>query len=395
MSLLIFEAGAEGHRALYMDIFIHHAAENPSVGVVTFAISELLANRLSGETLLLLKKHPNRLKMRILTSKEVAVSAGLTCRFLSSRNNWKLALNIAEESGSTQIHFPLLDDFLVGAMRMRKTSFEITGIYFRPTMHFSEYWCGMIGGVRQIVKEYLFKKFLVRSDVSRIYCFDRYFVAFASQKYPNGWKVCTLAEPFDPPQAAESSVSSKNRVRFLLFGALQARKGVLELLAALRDLPRDVIDRAHFTVCGEGEMGDEIEASAPILHARGVRFEFRRGFLPQEELDRELAKADVILAPYRNHLGSSGAIYIAAALQKPIIAQETGLIGRQVREYGLGRTVDTSSPAKIAEAISDLTRTPSRERLKFDKRVREFSQSAGVRHFAEAILRPVNIKELG
>jgi glycosyltransferase involved in cell wall biosynthesis len=44
----------------------------------------------------------------------------------------------------------------------------------------------------------------------------------------------------------------------------------------------------------------------------------------------------------------------AAAQRRPVIAQQYGLVGALVRDYCLGLAVDTSDPARIADAIADL-----------------------------------------
>jgi glycosyltransferase involved in cell wall biosynthesis len=53
-------------------------------------------------------------------------------------------------------------------------------------------------------------------------------------------------------------------------------------------------------------------------------------------------------------VGSSGVLGWAAEARKPVIAQDYGLVGALVRDYGLGLTVDTTDPARITEAMSQL-----------------------------------------
>lgn len=51
-------------------------------------------------------------------------------------------------------------------------------------------------------------------------------------------------------------------------------------------------------------------------------------FLSDDEIPPLVSGADVILAPYLRHVGSSGLLYWPAAAGKSVITQDFGLIGR-------------------------------------------------------------------
>jgi glycosyltransferase involved in cell wall biosynthesis len=80
-----------------------------------------------------------------------------------------------------------------------------------------------------------------------------------------------------------------------------------------------------------------------------VHLEDRR--LAIEEIAGLVERADVVLAPYKRFVGSSGVVLWAARAGRPLLTQDFGLVGRLVREHRLGLTADTSAPPALAAAI--------------------------------------------
>lgn len=93
-------------------------------------------------------------------------------------------------------------------------------------------------------------------------------------------------------------------------------------------------------------------------------------FVTDPQLASELAGADIILAPYQNHIGSSGVMHWAVAANKPLIAQDTGLIGYQVSKYGLGAAINCRKPELVANAVTNVATESGRPSGDFEKRHR-------------------------
>ncbi len=80
--------------------------------------------------------------------------------------------------------------------------------------------------------------------------------------------------------------------------------------------------------------------------------ELENRYATDAELAREIVDASVVLAPYQNHRGSSGVLLWAAAAGRPVITQDSGLMGWLVARHRLGEAVDTRDRTALAAAMS-------------------------------------------
>jgi glycosyltransferase involved in cell wall biosynthesis len=134
----------------------------------------------------------------------------------------------------------------------------------------------------------------------------------------------------------------------LFFGVVRKYKGLEDLLAAmaLDTTPRD----ARLLVAGEFyEPVERFEAMARDL---GIvaRVTIVNRYIPNEEVERYFAAADVVVAPYRS-ASQSGVVRIAQAFAKPAIVTEVGGLPEMVEPGRTGLVVPPGSPAALSEAI--------------------------------------------
>jgi glycosyltransferase involved in cell wall biosynthesis len=166
-----------------------------------------------------------------------------------------------------------------------------------------------------------------------------------------------LADPFPDARAAEPS-AAKQRLglsggkHVLVYGAINDRKGLFELIDALAARNGD----AHApTLVIAGKQDDDARASltaavarltpAPVVMDR---------FIPSEmELDL-FSACDVVWLGYKGHYGMSGVLVQAFRFGKPVVATADGLIGWFCRTGDLGPVIDDLSPASINRALDDV-----------------------------------------
>jgi glycosyltransferase involved in cell wall biosynthesis len=145
------------------------------------------------------------------------------------------------------------------------------------------------------------------------------------------------------------------RQLFLIFGDLTARKGIYELLAALELLPPEDAAQLALLLVGRtpGHLLARLEAALESARLRTrAQIVMRQGFVPEENVLTYFVLADVILAVYPQHVASSGVLVNAAVVQRPVLSTDFGLMAHMTRRYGLGLTVDATSPQAIAAGLA-------------------------------------------
>lgn len=195
-----------------------------------------------------------------------------------------------------------------------------------------------------------------------------------------------------PDQAAVTQLQqalglAPTRKTFLLFGALDQCKGIYPLLTALRQL--SLAQQAQLTLLVVGSMADTeraalLAALAEFQCHSAVQLVLQDHFIPDEAIPHYFALADVVLALYQHHVGSSGVLLWAAAAGKAVFASDYGLLGEQVRQQQLGCVVDSTQPAAIAKGLAALLTGEPSQMIDRAKATR-FVQENRVECFVETI----------
>ncbi len=165
-------------------------------------------------------------------------------------------------------------------------------------------------------------------------------------------------------------------VRFLLLGTIEYRKGQEVLLRALRQLPVDVLEKAHFQIVGRAhdlELTDTIKASAREIPA--LTYEES---LPHEIALARIRDADVMISASRDETGPL-ILMEALALETPILSTTVGCVAENLADEEGAIFFPSDNDRLLAAAITRLVREPElRERL------RAAARPAYEKHFAFA-----------
>ena len=129
---------------------------------------------------------------------------------------------------------------------------------------------------------------------------------------------------------------SGGRPVFVYIGTNQARRGYDSLLRLA------VAEEDAFCIAAAGSkvrrIGSTSTRFVANLRARGALLEMDGYYRCDATVDLFLNRAEVVVLPHRDHLGSSGVMLQALAAGRPVLVPDRGLMAHRVRTHSLGRT---------------------------------------------------------
>jgi glycosyltransferase involved in cell wall biosynthesis len=149
-------------------------------------------------------------------------------------------------------------------------------------------------------------------------------------------------------EQARSSLGLGNHERvLLLFGAMRAYKGAIQLLDAFRGIDdgnaRLILAGAPFT--------DGLRRGIEAAAARDERVITRLQFVPDEDVPRLMRAADVAVVPFRDVL-TSGSVALAMSFGLAVVAPRLGCLPESVADGG-AFLYDPAAPDSLAAALRD------------------------------------------
>ncbi|MCW5983240.1 MAG: glycosyltransferase family 4 protein [Bryobacteraceae bacterium] len=378
--ILVFDLSSHIHLPSYLRFLIEHwrgsdlAAELNIVVWHTFSRSHADVVRLAREA-------PRR-NIRFLTITEeercrkVAIeegNTGVAIEFAelmrlgpnagyAALYDWELFCRYAGRTNATCGFIVHIDRYLPLLASGAAAPLPVAGIYFGPSFHYREAGlAGMVPAPAALRQKFVLARALRHPGLNTLFFLDP-FAAERARLFPHGEKAVYLADPVTLEQSSPDRVDAlraelaiePNRRTFLLFGHLTQRKGVGQVLEAVRLLPPGVSRRICLFFAGaidpryQATLDRDVSA---LRAAASVQVVTRYGFIPHADVAACFQLADVILAPYQRHAGMSGILLLAAASRKPVLSSDYGLMGEIARRHQLGLTVDASAPERIAEGL--------------------------------------------
>lgn len=157
-------------------------------------------------------------------------------------------------------------------------------------------------------------------------------------------------------------------INLLSVGRLVERKGTHLVVSAIKLLQdKHNITNINFTIIGPGPMHDKIKRLVSDLQLE--KNVFLRGYVPDEEVSKAYANADLFIMPSINIGGDFegfGIVYVEALLRGvPIIAGKQGAGAEIVIPKVNGFAIDGSSAESIAMELAQIIK--SKEYLSFNK----------------------------
>lgn len=284
---------------------------------------------------------------------------------------WHVLCDYARKLKATHCLIMYFDTCQLPLALGEKPPCPVSGIYFKPTFHYSQFgqsvssWNSRLQEWRE---KWLLARVLQHSHLKTLFCLDPFAVQSIDRLLTPGK---TVALP-DPVQVGSVSPEQVTQLReqlgieagrqiFLLFGCLNGRKGIYQLLDAIAMLPAELSKTMCLLLVGQANQQDQLRTlslTSTLSLNSPVQIITHHEFVPESEVQTYFHLADVVLAPYQKHAGMSGILIWAAVAQKPVLSSNYGLMGELVRRYQLGLAIDSTHSAEIAQGLTQFLRVP-------------------------------------
>jgi glycosyltransferase involved in cell wall biosynthesis len=394
--LIYFEPRSGGYHTGFCKIFLARAVDDARVKSIHFVVGKNFSTYAGADPLDLYGRSP-KVSVEYLSDKFVD---SLTLESISRVRRgialWKEGRRLLTARPGSICFINLLDTVLFGAVLDRAwMPGVITGIVMHPPFKLAIRKAPLASLRRWLVRsaQYYFANY---KTMPIVFTFDEYYLNDLPHFISRHWQF--VPDPVPLPRQMLSSAflvqpasAQPLRTRFLMFGSLGRRKGVLTLLEALQKLDQNDLERMDIVLAGEFREDPPAERLRLIrlvesaTQLKGLVLKHINRYFSDEELVQQLNACHVVLAPYVDHIGVSEVILWAAAAGKPVLTQDTGWIGHVVREANLGLTCDTSSPNALAKAMIQASQPATYAHFDLAK-LRAFSFGHSSDDFYEAIV---------
>ena len=174
-----------------------------------------------------------------------------------------------------------------------------------------------------------------------------------------------------------------NRKVFLIFGFLDSRKGISEVMEAISHISIEKSSKGTLLIVGPWEESERRKFDSSIdniMQNSDFQVIIKNEFIQDEDIQAYFEVSDYILALYAKHIGMSAIMVRAAAAQKPFLAHNFGLMGKVVIENQLGMIVENDLAQKMEMLLSENLAVGNKKKMK------EFAELNSAENYAKIIL---------
>lgn len=381
--LLLFDTILTGHHSDYLFNLVDYWHTNDLPGELVVVTPRGLAATFPEEYLRI-----SGLTFVEITDEEIRASLNVSS-VRRSLAEWNLYVQYAFQIQPTHALLMYFDLFQLGAWIGRKSPCPVSGIYFRPSFHYAgaEKWREKLVALR---KKYLLREVLKNKALYTLFSLDKTVVP-AIRKMASTVRIVPLSDPVRYYKITSVEVEAlrltlgidRTKKVFLLFGYLDDRKGIEQVLDAFAILTEEEQAQCALVIAGpiQNNFRVQIESKIASLHGR-VQVVSAFQELKGANIQTYFELADYVLTLYQKHVGMSSIVIRAAFSEKPLISSDFGYLGELVKTNQLGLTVNSSSPGAISRAFSIALRGEVRYSL---SALRKLAKENTAQSFAQQI----------
>ena len=356
---LIFEPGYTGHRSEYVIHLMKFINNNPELyGKYIFTLDERIRDSV---------------KMLNDTNSFTIIYNNFNKQHRNSleRSLWqwkKISSILPEQADIKEIIFLELDPYLIliNSNKFKKFNLSVKGILFQPYSHFKASAGGVKFFFRVFLKNYLSQRiiFSLNSRVKKCFILnDKASVGMMNKKIKGIFYF--LPDPIDDDipvldsLAVEKTVAKyridKSKKILLLFGQIDERKNLLNIIDSIRLFPDEVKGSLSLVVAGKfSNKVRERYIQYIDKYKDEINIVYNDAFVTDDEREVIFQNCDLVFMPYIDFFSSSGVLGHAILHGKRVIVSSLGLLKEIVAEHDLGIAVDPLDVKSINNATSIL-----------------------------------------
>lgn len=404
-NLMLFDLSVGGHHPGYIQHLIEYWSEQKLSGILNIVVLPKFIQQHSDVVDAAKRCKQKNINFVEITSDESSVLKSRNSSFsraFRAFQEWQLLCRYASLLKATHCLIMYFDTCELPLVWKAKIPCSFSGIYFKPTFHysnFSNYIPRWKNHLQQWREKFFLSRVLHHPQMQTLFCLDPFAIKHINKLHiqekvvhlPDPVQIYSISE-FPVKRLRENLGIQPDRQVFLLFGSLtDSRKGISQLLEAVKLLPHTLCQKLCIVFAGEADPIERLPLESQIMaisQSQPVQIISNYEFIPTEDVHVYFHLADVVLAPYQKHIGMSGILLLAAAAQKPVLSSNYGLMGELVQRYSLGLAIDSSVPIEITKGLTQfLLKTPfelcDRAKMKF------FAEENSAENFANTIFQHI------
>jgi glycosyltransferase involved in cell wall biosynthesis len=239
---------------------------------------------------------------------------------------------------------------------------RVGGIYHRPRFLAAPWW-----SPNRWLKQAGFRRLVRGGWLNPLLFLDEALQRERRAEFPDAPlfylpNLCPAPYPGERGEARRRLGVPEERTIFLFYGGGYRRKGLHLAVEAFLGLPREY--RAFLLVAGKQDPDRRTAAGIEEL-VRQQRAVLINRYVSSAEEALSFVASDVVLLPYLHHFGISAVLTQAVAADKPVIASDEQLLGRETREHELGLLFPSGDVAALRACIAEATDLPAARRAAF------------------------------
>ena len=403
-NILLFDLETHGHHSSYIYYLASYWKKHHIAGTLHIVVSPQFLRQHSSVSECEFTSETCTIQFTPITTLEAEMLHPRDNAILSLRRalqEWRLLNHYAEQLSADHCLVLYLDRTHFPVILRRYLPCAFSSIYFRPTFHYARFasneldWKHRMQAWRERFQLFWGAE---HPMAHTLFCLDP-FAVDQINRFLNQSRAVYLPDPVPLEKAAIEDVVALrhhlqidlSRTVFLLFGAIDERKGIYKILEALSLLSDYSLKKVCLLIIGKLDDANEPIVCSRIRgleSSRPLQIILRNTFVSEAEVPRYFQLSDIVLAAYQKHVGMSGILVRAAAATKPVICSDYGLMGELTRQYQLGLLVNSKSPQAIAKAIEKGIDCSS-EKLCNVEKMQMFAAMNSTENFAETIFQTI------